>query len=349
MDELAAYVSENKISIENILKYIDDYSLYSYYIGQDLELKTKYSSPLREGDDDPSFSLYYSSKNNDVIMYKDNSTGSTGDVIRFLREYMGPGDGTLISKREVLLQINHDLHLGLDGRDMGEFTPHIIKSRPVQRAAANIQIIAHKEYTDAFKKFWMTDLEISESTLRIYYTKDVRVIHYIEDFTKVVLPRTLAISYEILGTYKIYQPYEDRKFKFRNNFPESYVEGALQLTFSSRFCIITKSMKECIFFYEHFKWESVAGKSENTPISEYFMEEMLHKRYERVFIWLDSDEAGVRAQKRYIEQYPWLTPVIFDDFIGQKDPTDLFLAYKRIGQKDIALQYLHQLIMTKIS
>lgn len=342
MDALQEYVNDNLISRENVLKYIDDYSIYSYYIGTELEMRTKYSSPLRLGDDDPSFSLFHSDKYEGKIFFKDQSTGKSGDVFIFLRNLIG--NGILATTREVLLQVNSDFKLGLEGKDVGEFKPHLIKVAPVRKLPTRIRITAHIEPTEAFKTYWNDELEISNRTLKKFYVQDVRVIHYITEYDKPVVPRTLTISYEILGHYKTYQPFEDKEFKFRNDYLDIYVEGALQLDFKRNFCIITKSTKECIFFYEHFGWECVAGKSENIPINPYFMNSVLKKRYKKVFIWLDSDEAGIAAQNKYVETYPWLIPITFADYIEQKDATDFFLAGKEAGKKDLALHYLKKLI-----
>ncbi|KKL85014.1 hypothetical protein LCGC14_1958960, partial [marine sediment metagenome] len=227
------------------------------------------------------------------------------------------------------------------------FKPKLLKKAPLRKDPVKIGINAYKPVTKDFKDYWKF-LEISDTTLKKFYVQNVRVIHYISDKHVTIMVRTLTISYEILGHYKIYQPFGERKYKFRNDYLDIYVEGALQLDFKQDFAIITKSTKECIFFYEHFGWECVAGKSENTPINPYFMDNVLRKKYKQIFIWLDSDKSGIAAQNRYIEQYPWLEPIVFDSYIEQKDPTDLFTLGKKIGQRDKALKYLKSLILYKL-
>jgi hypothetical protein len=343
MDILKQYVEENLVCKKNILKLVDDYSIYSFYIKAELELQTKYSSPLRKGDDDPSFSIYYSKykKAKDMIMFKDSATGKYGNVFDFVRELMT--NGKPITMKSVLLQINSDFGLGLDGAEVGEFKPHLIKSRPLKKHPAQIEITSYKVPTQAFQDYWNL-LDISEATLEKYQVKDVKIIHYISEVRKTIAPRELTISYEILGTYKLYQPFADKKNKFRNNYETRFIEGAMQLDFKRNFCIITKSTQECIFFYEHFSWECVAGKSENTMLGPRFMNNILKKKYKQVFIWLDPDEAGVKAQDKYIEMYPWLIPIKFHDYIVEKDPTDLYRAGKRDGKEMMVLQYLKKLI-----
>ena len=91
-------------------KLVDDYSLISHYLGQELELHTKYSSPLREGDENPSFSLFYGYGNLDPtkLYFKDQIGIASGDVYEFLGKYLNAK--TLYA---LLEQINYDLQLGL--------------------------------------------------------------------------------------------------------------------------------------------------------------------------------------------------------------------------------------------
>jgi len=342
MDILQKYVDNNLVSKENVLKYVDDYSIYSFYIGTELELRTKYTSPLRKGDEDPSFSMFYSTKYEGKIFFKDQATGVSGDVFQFLRNLMA--NGVLATNREVLLQVNRDFHLGLEGSDVGEFVPHLIKVPPVRKMPTTIEITAYEKPTKLFIDYW-NNLGVTQETLDLFYVRDVKIIHYITEYQKSIATRILTISYEILGHYKIYKPFAEKAFKFRNNYLELYVEGALQLTFKSDFCIITKASKEIIFFYQHFGWESVAGKSENIPINEYFMISVLKKNYKKVFIWLDGDEAGIKAQEKYTIKYPWLIPIMFESHIEQKDPTDYYLHEKNLNRTEKALEYLKQTII----
>jgi hypothetical protein len=270
MDLLKEYVDNNILSKENILKYVDAYSIYSFYIGEELELYTKYSSPLRLGDNDPSFSLYYSKYKEDKLFFKDQSTGKSGDVFTFLAEFMSVGK-ELLSLKKVLLQINSDFGVGLNDEEVSEFKPQLLKTVPVKRDPIKISINAYKEPTQEYLDYW-EELGITQKTQDKYFAKNVRVIHYHSTEHITLVTKVLTISYEIIGYYKIYQPYASREFKFRNDYLDVFVEGALQLNFKQDFAIITKSTKECMFFFEHFGWESVAGKSENTPINPYFME-----------------------------------------------------------------------------
>lgn len=347
MDALEKYVAMNELSVINILQYVDDFSIYSFYIGAELELNIKYSSPLRLGDEDPSFSLYYSKYVDDKILFKDSATGLYGDVFTFLRYLMGSGHN-LNTLRNVLLQINSDFGLGFAGDEVREFKPHLIKKAPLKKEPVTLEVTSHEKPLKAYWDYWET-LDITSPTLDKYNATNIRVLHYItSDFHKVITPKNLAIGYEILGKYKSYQPFAERQYKFRNNFDNLFVEGAMQLDFEQDFAIITKATKECMWFYEHFQWETVAGLSETTMINPYFMENVLRKEYKTVFIWLDGDSAGISAQAKYLAQYPWLVPIVFDDFIESKDVTDFYRDQKKVGKQELAKAYVKQLITNKL-
>lgn len=334
---LEIYVEENKLSAENIFKYVDSYSIYSFYIGEELEVNTKYSSPLRQGDENPSFALFFSNKGEGELLFKDHGNGISGDAIKFVAVLFQ------VSRKDAMSQINQDFGLGLGGKEAKDFKAKLVKTGPpLQKEILEIEITS-KPWTDEFLKFWKLIGVTKKDVLQEYFVKDVRVIHYIRGKEKVsIVPKTLCISYEILGYYKIYQPYDKKEFKFRNNYPYGFVEGALQIekyNTGNDFAIITKSSKECIFFRNHFGWDAVAGTSENTKISDFYIKK-LFSRFKKVYIWLDNDEAGINAQKSYLALYPTLIPISAGKYL-QKDPTDM---YRDNLDKQGVLDYIKTLI-----
>lgn len=340
MDVLDKYIEENDLTIPNILSLVDDYSIYSYYLNAELEINAKYSSPLREADDDPSFALYESRSSGDIL-FKDHGNGLSGDVFTFLRNYLG------FNLKQVLEQINSDLELGLgSGETKAKAIPVVLKKTPMKKEKVDIRITKEAVETQEYLDYWAL-LDISKETRDTYYCRDTGIVHFVsKSGTRTIAPKGVVISYEIPGYYKIYQPHSPR-FKFVNNYPYGYVEGAIQLRWNKPFAIITKSTKECMFFREHFDWDSVAGTSENTPISKPFMQK-LFAAYPTIFIWLDNDAPGIRAQNRYIEEYPQLIPITMKKGLVAKDPTDLYFLYKKEQRQQEVLQYIEKLIYTHL-
>lgn len=338
MDAVSRLVQEHRLDIPNIQELIDDYSIYSFYIGAELELHTLYSSPLRLGDDSPSFNLFISKYKKDLIMFKDLGTGQYGGVFKFVMSFLG------LDLRATLQQINSDFELGLDGKVKGDFKAKIVKSVKLVRHETTIRITS-REYSKKFFTYW-AQYDISLGVLKRYFTKEVSVIHYENsDYKVTIVPKSLTMSYEIAGKYKLYAPTGERKYKFRNNFGIGFVEGLLQFGFKKDFALITKAMKEVMFFREHLDIDACAGTSENTMISEHVMNTHLKGKFKRVYIMLDSDAPGIKAQQKYLDLYPWLIPLTVPDLYNQKDITDIYTEAKKIGGEKGIIKLLKEMII----
>ena len=102
-------------------------------------------------------------------------------------------------------------------------------------------------------------------------------------------------------------------------------------------------MKEVKFFRQHFDWDSVAGKSENTMIPDFLMKK-LFSNYKYVFIWLDRDKGGKDATESYLQKYPQLISINYEIDFEQKDPTDRYSYLKSLGKEDQALEEIKLII-----
>ena len=322
------YLLENDLSLKSVRNHVDDYSIYSHYIGEELEIGKAYSSPLRT-DDHPSFSLLETEDG--TILFKDHAENLKGDVYKFLMNLYN------ISLKQVLEMINIDFNLGLGGVEKKlDFKP-IKKVTVKKKSKAKINITATDYYPQSFINYFRR-YDIQKPVLQMYNVKNVSIVHYkYPGYTTHYFPKSLCIAYQIGKYFKIYQPFLDKSEKFRNDFPTTYVEGFLQLKYHKSFIIITKAMKEVMFFRQHFDIDSVAGKSETTMIPDFIMQK-LFQNYKHVLIWLDRDSGGQKATKAYLEKYPNLIPVNYSSDIEQKDVTDRYFYLKELQQEKIAIQ-----------
>lgn len=337
-------LEKETLTFENILRYVDDYSIYSYYIGEELELGARYSSPLRTTDDNPSFSLFRG--RNDRIWFKDHATNYKGDVFKFVRILLSEGETKPVTWQRVLKQIDCDFKIGLYTENGSlPFVHKKIVSKPVEKERYSIKVTSKQNPGIQFNKFW-DRYDITKETLQLYNTTHVEVIHYsslTKSHTFQIYPKELCIAYRIAGKYELYFPFADKKLKFRNDLPENWIKGLIQLNYTNNFCIITKAMKEVMFFRQHFNWDAVAGKSETTMIPKHLMQQLLSD-YAKVYIWLDKDETGIKAQQKYLEKYPSLIPLSYSENIQQKDPTDRYEFLKNQSKAKEALQEITNLI-----
>ena len=101
--------------------------------------------------------------------------------------------------------------------------------------------------------------------------------------------------------YKIYQPKNlDKKFLL----VKDYLQGKDQLTFKSKYLLITSSLKDLMSFYEMGinNIECIAPNSENSMISEKNIN-YLKSKYHKIIVLLDNDEAGIKSTAQYKNRY----------------------------------------------
>ena len=72
------------LSLKDLLEKLDDYTIYSYYLGS-FKPKTLMNSPLRPDDKIPSFAIF-PSKTGDLL-FKDHGTGVSGNALKFMKLY----------------------------------------------------------------------------------------------------------------------------------------------------------------------------------------------------------------------------------------------------------------------
>jgi hypothetical protein len=191
--------------------------------------------------------------------------------------------------------------------------------------------------------YWWDKYEIIRKYTDMYDVSCVRDVHFIyANKMTIIVPKTLCIGYSIGEFVKTYMPFESKELKFRNNYPSTYVEGHVQIDWTRNdLLVITKSLKECIFFRNHWDIQAVSGKSETTMIP-YFLMCMYIKHFKRVLLWLDPDEAGLKATATYLNNYPTLE-VAKIPRLREKDPTDIFEVHRKQLTTEIVLSALNSI------
>lgn len=314
-----------QITKEEILKYLDPYSIITHYIGTELEPNVAYTSPLREKDENPSFSIFYgygSRGDSDMVYFKDHVIG-TGDVFLFVKLKLG-----LSTFQDVLNVIDEDFELGLraSGTAPVKRNESLIKIKPVIKERAKLEIISKNYESEKYKNYWAS-INVRKEIRDLYYFSDLDAYKVIRGKeVKCVSAYGLTIGYTIGKYHKVYCPFKDKGDKFKNDFPPNYIEGHMQIDWTRNdLLVITKSMKECAFFRANYNIQAVAGKSESTEIYPEFIE-IYRKHFKRVVVWLDPDPAGEKNANKYISKYPWMEKITRPENVRGKDPTDIYLA-----------------------
>ena len=103
-------------------------------------------------------------------------------------------------------------------------------------------------------------------------------------------------AYKVYNNFKIYRPFADKYTKWRNNLTEYDIQGYAQLPSKGDTLIITKSMKDVMCLYE-MGIPAISPSSESTFIPNDILEG-LKKRFKRIIILFDRDNAGVKYLRK---------------------------------------------------
>ena len=278
MDILEEYEASNPLSKEVLLSEIDEYEMYRYYMGFYPELRTGYNSPLRKGDESPSFSLFTNQYPPCEYRWKDSglSGGVHGDIFKLVSILYN-----LRNDRDIIRQIREDLS------KEGVFNnPQIrLQERPKDRGSTIIKVKS-KQWTEEAIKWW-NQYHISLNTLSKY---NVSEVEWFSMGDNKIYPKNLCFAYRELDKYQIYQP-QNPAFKFRNNYDEKIVMGFTQLKYEKPILIITKSKKDIMVLEEIGLTENVAARSENTIIPSKFLD-YFDTRYKIKYELFDNDFRG---------------------------------------------------------
>lgn len=301
---------------EEILERVDEYTLYCFYLGFEPQIAWAYHSPVRaqhDEDEIPSWSMFYSRHRYLTFKWKDNARGVTGDIFDLVSIRFG------ISRVGAYGKVCHDFGLHNDP-DM-DILPKIKLYEAPPALHKDIRIKSRPTYRPQDLAFYQ-QFNIRPSILHRYHATSLICYWtlYIkndgeEQWSNPRFPRGLGFGYRIGERYQIYQPSESKDWKFRTSFREDDVMGLKQLRGRYELLVITKSMKDVMFF-DSIGIDAIASHSENRGLPQFVFDEVIPK-YKQVVVWFDND--GKESAEKY---FPGLTKVYVPVLAGQKDPTD---------------------------
>jgi hypothetical protein len=315
---------------QSILEMVDEYTLYCFYMDiDDLILGKVYPAPYRV-DPIPSFSVFRSLGSGVEFWWKDHGKDESGNIFKLIQKIEN-----LDTLEQVYQRINEDFGLNynlptLEKRDKIQLygTPKesIIKIRVVETTFSSTGL-----------SYWKNPFDIDKTLLDFYNTVQISCYWSYHDQEAPYSVPDPTFAYRTGKYYQIYSPFAPKLYKFRNDLPENYFFGYLQLPKTGNTLVIDKSSKDVIFC-RRLGYYAVCGKSETTMIPSAKMLE-LKERFKDIYLMLDNDEAGKRQTEKYLSLYPWLKPRFINPELA-KDKTDLC---KRVGFEQ-AEQIIKQLI-----
>lgn len=174
--------------------------------------------------------------------------------------------------------------------------PQLKKKSQEETVKEEISELTYKvtEYKDKHLEYW-EKYYIDKYTLNKYKVSPLKVLLKGDYPLYVDYKDNLAFLYKFKRGYKVYMPLV-KSFYSKGN----CIQGLEQLDFSNKTLIITKSLKDVMFF-STIGYNAIAPPSENTFISNQVMVYLMNRF--KVIINFDNDLAGIKASNYYTERY----------------------------------------------
>ena len=293
------------MSLKDLLDKLDDYDIYSYYVGQ-FKIGKLFNSPLRSDDKNPSFAIFKGM--NGKLFFKDHGSGEGGNAIKFVKLYKGIQTKDEL-ERELLRIV----------RKMNPNSGNAIRtySYSVDSGPTDIGIV-RQPFTDVDKQYWK-QFHISLDTLKKFQVFSIKYFLCNRVVRGTYKENSPMYAYKVDDKFKIYRPLASKYTKWRTNLTNRNVQGLSELPVEGgNLLIITKSLKDVMCLYE-MGFNAIAASSETTFIPDDILDSLRHK-WKNVIILYDRDKTGMLESRKYSKQYK----------------LDALFVHKRFKAKDIS-------------
>ena len=276
------------MSLKDLLDKLDDYDIYSYYVGQ-FKIGKLFNSPLRSDDKNPSFAIFKGV--NGKLFFKDHGSGEGGNAIKFVKLYKGIQTRDEL-ERELLRIV----------RKMNPNSGNAIRtySYSVDSGPTDIGIV-RQPFTDVDKQYWK-QFHISIDTLKKFQVFSIKYFLCNRVVRGTYKETSPMYAYKIDDKFKIYRPLASKYTKWRTNLTNRNVQGLSEIPKEGgNLLIITKSLKDVMCLYE-MGFNAIAASSETTFIPDDILQS-LRSKWKHIVILYDRDKTGMLESRKYSRQY----------------------------------------------
>lgn len=305
--------------IKDVLNVTTEVAIASFYLGIN-SIPVVINSPLRM-DSNPSFGIF--SPDGVKVKYIDFSTKDNGDIFTLLMKMWR------LSLNEVCAKICNDFSKFKGGisvtksvptcqvRGVGKHSDSELKCKV--REWRNYDIEYWASYGISLQ--WLKYAEVYPISHKIVIKGGNRMVFGADKYAYAYVEHKEGET-----TLKIYQPYNKRGFKWANKHDRSVISLWTKVPkYGERICICS-SLKDALCLWANTGIPAIAIQGEGYNISDTAVSE-LRRRYKRIYILLDNDEAGLQDGEKLSASTGFTNLVLPKDY-GAKDISDLYLALK---------------------
>lgn len=309
-------VHEEFINKTNLLKHVDEYDIYAYYLGS-FDVYSIMSSPFRK-DNSPSFGIFVNSTGN--LIHNDYKLGG-GDCIKFVSIMENCTYAQALGILNTRYKLGYRTSKYHKANSIYTKLPLLYNKDVIIKEDVWIDIKI-RDWNQLDKEYW-SQYEISLDTLTYF---DVYPIQRFWINDKVFNTQPLAYAYYYDDrVFKIYQPTLDVKSGkwFSNIKNKDEYQGSNQLSDSGYILFITSSLKDVMVLYEA-GYSAIAPHTEHQILSEALFSHYQSK-WDLMTVFYDNDEAGQLHANKMVNKYGIKSIQLPES--DTKDPSDFVKKY----------------------
>ena len=275
------------MSLRDLLDKVDDYTIYSYYLGAFKPGKLM-NSPLRNDDKMPSFAIFQTKDG--ALLFKDHGTGVSGNALKFLKLYRNIQTRDELEKEllRIVRRFNQTSNVATVTRSY------------TSKEDTDIGIV-RQPFTEVDKKYWK-QFHISLDTLKLYNVFSIKYYLCNRVVRGTYKDTSPMYAYKVYDKFKIYRPLASKYTKWRTNLTNRHVQGLAELPYEGgNLLIITKSLKDVMCLHE-MGFNAISPSSETTFVPDDILRK-LRRKWKYIVILFDRDATGMLKAREYSKQY----------------------------------------------
>lgn len=276
------------MSLKDLLDKLNDYDIYSYYVGR-FKIGKLFNSPLRSDDKNPSFAIFKGSGGG--LFFKDHGSGEGGNALKFVK---------LIKNIQTRDELERELLRIVRKMNPNSEYTSCTYSNSVNSGPTDIGIV-RQPFTDVDKKYWK-QFHISIDTLKKFQVFSIKYFLCNRVVRGTYKESNPMYAYKVFDKFKIYRPLASKYTKWRTNLTNRDVQGLAEIPKEGgNLLIITKSLKDVMCLYE-MGFNAIAASSETTFIPDDILQSLRNK-WNHIVIIYDRDKTGMLEARKYSKQY----------------------------------------------
>lgn len=316
----------------NILDYVSEEDIYSYYLGVNINPNKLHKCCFHE-DRTPSLGFY---NRDGVLYYNCFGCGAHGDVFEFIKILFNLSYGESINK------IREDFNVGKQHSILSGATPKIYSFGG--STISSFDSRKRTEITPIFRNFRRLDFDYWN---QYHIPLDLLIKYEVTPCESVYVKNKAGELYQFAihsnnnpiyhynldGSSKVYRPLNPtKKGKWLSNTNAFDIQGLKQLPKENDVTFLTSSLKD-VMFLDVLGYNSVASGGEGILVPDKIMDYIFAVSKE-VILFYNNDEAGIKYSKAHSKYYNIKSIMLPEEF--PKDPSDL--------GKEYGLEYSKMLI-----